>query len=224
MEPALVVAVLWMLFGGTHIGLATRRVRAALVARLGEGGFTALFSAVASVSFAAAIAYYAAHRSEGAPGLALAHVAVFRWTLMALTVTGIDANSGGSLSVPPGRSARRAGSSASPVTRSSWASRSSRWHTPSSRPAWSGRSGSAAWRSSRSPAPATRMRSSLRAAANRTRTIWRRPQRCRSPRSSPGGSASSGASSRSVRSPRVSGSQQRSAPCTSPSSRTAAPG
>ena len=47
MEPALVVAVLWMLFGGTHIGLATRRVRAALVARLGEGGFTALFSAVA---------------------------------------------------------------------------------------------------------------------------------------------------------------------------------
>jgi len=100
MEPALVVAVLWMLFGGTHIGLATRRVRAALVARLGEGGFTALFSAVASVSFAAAIAYYAAHRSEGAPGLALAHVAVFRWTLMALTVTGIVLVSAGSVTYP----------------------------------------------------------------------------------------------------------------------------
>src|SRR5437667_139920 len=129
MEPALVVAVLWMLFGGTHIGLATRRVRAALVARLGKGGFTALFSAVASVSFAAVIAYYAAHRSDGAPGLALAHVAAFRWTLMALTVTGIVLVSAGSV-----------------------------------------------------------------------------------------------ASSRSVRSPRVSGSQQRSALCTSPSSRTAAPG
>ena len=74
MEPALTVAVLWLLFAGTHIGLATRRVRAALVARLGEAGFTALFSVIASASFAAAIAYYAAHRTEGAPGLALANV------------------------------------------------------------------------------------------------------------------------------------------------------
>src|SRR3989442_15832401 len=79
MEPALVVAVLWMLFGGTHIGLATRRVRAALVARLGEGGFTALFSAVASVSFAAAIAYYAAPPPHRAPGLAPAHAGAVPW-------------------------------------------------------------------------------------------------------------------------------------------------
>src|SRR2546426_132095 len=44
MEPALTVGLLWLLFGGLHIGLATRRPRAALVARLGERGFTTLFS------------------------------------------------------------------------------------------------------------------------------------------------------------------------------------
>ena len=54
LEPAVTTALLWLVFAGTHIGLTTRRVRGALVARLGEGGFTALFSVVASVAFAAA--------------------------------------------------------------------------------------------------------------------------------------------------------------------------
>ena len=100
MEPALTVAVLWLLFAGTHIGLATRRLRAALVARLGEAGFTALFSVIASASFAAAIAYYAAHRTEGAPGLALANVPALRGALMAVTVTGIVLLSAGSVTYP----------------------------------------------------------------------------------------------------------------------------
>ncbi len=100
MEPALTVAVLWLLFAGTHIGLATRRVRAALVARLGEAGFTALFSMIASASFAAAIAYYAAHRTEGAPGLALANVPALRGALMTVTVTGIVLLSAGSVTYP----------------------------------------------------------------------------------------------------------------------------
>ena len=43
MEPALGVALLWAVFGGTHIGLATMPLRGRLVARLGEIGFTALF-------------------------------------------------------------------------------------------------------------------------------------------------------------------------------------
>ena len=51
-NPVLAVALLWLVFGGLHIGLTTRRVRAALVARLGEHGFTAFFSVIASVSFA----------------------------------------------------------------------------------------------------------------------------------------------------------------------------
>ena len=96
MEPALTAALLWLVFGATHIGLATRRVRAALVAHLGEYGFAALFSLVASAAFAVAIAYFAAHRNEGAAGLALANVAPLRRALIALSVTGIVLVSAGS--------------------------------------------------------------------------------------------------------------------------------
>jgi len=96
MEPALTAALLWLVFGATHVGLATRRVRAALVAHLGEYGFTALFSLVASAAFAVAITYFAAHRNEGAQGLALAYVAPLRWALLAASVTGILLVSAGS--------------------------------------------------------------------------------------------------------------------------------
>ncbi len=88
-HPALTVALLWLVFGGLHVGLTTRRARAALVTRLGEHGFTALFSVIASVAFAVAIAYYGAHRSDGAPGLALGAVPALRALLMALAVLGI---------------------------------------------------------------------------------------------------------------------------------------
>jgi len=71
MNPALGVGLLWVLFGGTHVGLATWRPRAWLIARLGEWGFTLVFFAAAAVSFTLLASYYAAHRSEGPPGLAV---------------------------------------------------------------------------------------------------------------------------------------------------------
>src|SRR5713101_5034135 len=89
MEPALGVALFWLLFGGTHIGLAAGRIRGPLVARLGEGGFKALFSVVAAASFVVLVRYYAAHRTAGIAGLALGHVAVLRWVLMGVVVTGV---------------------------------------------------------------------------------------------------------------------------------------
>jgi uncharacterized membrane protein len=89
MEPALAVTLLWLLFGGTHIGLATGPVRATLVDRLEERGFTALFSAVAAASFTLLVAYYAGHRFAGAPGLALGTVPALRWVLMAVVVGGV---------------------------------------------------------------------------------------------------------------------------------------
>lgn len=89
MEPAIVVALLWGIFGGTHVLLATRRVRASLVARLGEPGFTAFFSLVAAVAFAALVAYYAAHRFEGVAGPGLAHVPALRLALSAVIVAGL---------------------------------------------------------------------------------------------------------------------------------------
>ncbi len=87
MTPAFVVAILWGLFAGTHIGLAAIRER--LVARIGELGFVALFYAVAAATFAALVTYYAGHRFDGAAGLALGRVLALRWLLMVLAVLGI---------------------------------------------------------------------------------------------------------------------------------------
>ena len=89
MEPALAIALLSLVFGGMHVGLATRRVRAALVARLGEWGFLTLFSVLASVSFAALVHFYAVHRFEGAAGLALGSTGVARALLIAAVVAGL---------------------------------------------------------------------------------------------------------------------------------------
>lgn len=76
MDPALPMACLVLLFVGTHIGLASRSVRASLVGRLGEGGFVALFSLVAAASFSLLVHYFANHRLEGVTGPALGDVSV----------------------------------------------------------------------------------------------------------------------------------------------------
>src|SRR5262245_40048904 len=88
MQPALILAMLWLVFAGAHIGLTTGRVRAALVARLGEWGFLGLFSAVAAISFATMVGFYAAHRLEGAPALALGVTGAPRVLLLAIVVVG----------------------------------------------------------------------------------------------------------------------------------------
>lgn len=89
MDPWIVVASCWLLFVGTHIGLATDRIRAPLVARLGPWGFTHLFSAVAAVSFGLAIHTLAIHQGEGPPGLGLARFAGVRWLGIGLIVSGV---------------------------------------------------------------------------------------------------------------------------------------
>jgi uncharacterized membrane protein len=89
MEPAVGVLLLSLLFAGTHIGLASRRPRTALVARLGEPGFDVVFFLVAAASFTALVRFYALHRFEGAPGLALGAVPAVRWVLVAAVVLGV---------------------------------------------------------------------------------------------------------------------------------------
>jgi uncharacterized membrane protein len=89
MEPVLGMVALVLVFGGTHVGLATRRVREALVSRLGEFGFGGLYTLVAALSFSVLTWFYAAHRFDGPPGLALGAVPAFRWPLMAIVVAGI---------------------------------------------------------------------------------------------------------------------------------------
>lgn len=86
MAPAMIVALLWILSAGSHIGLGVYRER--LVRRLGPIGFTALFYVVAAVSFAALVTSYAAQRFDGLPGIGLDASAV-RWPLMAIAVLGL---------------------------------------------------------------------------------------------------------------------------------------
>ena len=50
MQPALLVLAAWILFGGTHLLLASEPFRGRLVARFGERGFVHVFSAVAAVA------------------------------------------------------------------------------------------------------------------------------------------------------------------------------
>lgn len=62
MSEGWTTALLWLGFGGTHVGLACRPVRRRLVAVFGELGYLVLHSAVAIVTFAALVRYVALHR------------------------------------------------------------------------------------------------------------------------------------------------------------------
>jgi len=88
MTPVDGVLLRWALFAGTHIGLGTTRVRAALVARLGERGFAVLFSVLAALTFTPLVRFYAAHRFEGPPGVAAADVPLLRWPLAQTALAG----------------------------------------------------------------------------------------------------------------------------------------
>ena len=89
MQAAIPVALAWLLFAGTHIGLANVRVRRPLEARLGRAGFTLLFVAVASVTWALAIATYVVFQQQGAAGLALGRFPVALWPLVGAIVLGV---------------------------------------------------------------------------------------------------------------------------------------
>src|SRR5581483_3735177 len=89
MEPALGVTVLWLLFAASHIGLATRPVRTALVGGFGMRGWSIVYQAVAVGVFVALVRFYALHRTDGAPGLGLGRLAVVGWLAIALIVAGV---------------------------------------------------------------------------------------------------------------------------------------
>lgn len=71
MQPALLVLAAWILFGGSHLLLASEPLRGRLVARFGERGFVHVFSAVAAVAFAVLAATAASQHAQGMAGLAL---------------------------------------------------------------------------------------------------------------------------------------------------------
>jgi uncharacterized membrane protein len=64
-SPASQVALLWLAFAGTHLGLASRRVEPRLAARLGRPGYLALYSAIALALFVPLCIVYFSNRHAG---------------------------------------------------------------------------------------------------------------------------------------------------------------
>jgi len=100
MEPAITVALWWLLFGGTHLAFATGRPRAWLVGRLGAKGFELFFSLVAAVTLGLLVHAYAGLRFEGAAGLALATVPGARTVLYGVAFAGMTLALWGVLAFP----------------------------------------------------------------------------------------------------------------------------
>ena len=100
MDPAITIALYWMLFGGTHLAFATGRTRAWLVGRLGDRGFELFFSLVATVTLGLLLHAYAGLRFDGAAGLALAAVPAARAVLYAFAFAGMTLAIAGVLAFP----------------------------------------------------------------------------------------------------------------------------
>jgi uncharacterized membrane protein len=90
MEEGWITAALWLLFGGTHVGLTMRPVRERLVRRLGEGRFVFVYSVVAIITFAALVHYVAEHRIAEPQAPLLVTIPPVRGALIALSVTGFS--------------------------------------------------------------------------------------------------------------------------------------
>jgi len=65
MSPAATVALLWLGFAGTHIGLSSVSVRRALVDRLGERPFQGVYTLVAFAFFVPLVWTFFAHKHAG---------------------------------------------------------------------------------------------------------------------------------------------------------------
>src|SRR5512139_4121635 len=66
MDPALGVALLWLAFTATHVGLSSLRVRPRLVSALGQTGFLGLYSLVAFAIFVPLMRLYFTSKHAGA--------------------------------------------------------------------------------------------------------------------------------------------------------------
>lgn len=90
MQEGFVTALLWLLFGGSHVVLSTQPIRKRLAARLGEAGFIFLYSSVAIVTFAALVHYVALHRLAEPQASLLVTIPPVRGALIALSVFGFS--------------------------------------------------------------------------------------------------------------------------------------
>lgn len=64
MSDTIIILILWLLFGGTHILLCAKPVRSALERKIGEG-FKGLYALISLVTIVALFWYYFTHRHGG---------------------------------------------------------------------------------------------------------------------------------------------------------------
>jgi uncharacterized membrane protein len=88
MQEGLATALLWLLFGGSHVVLSSQPLRKRLVSRFGEAGFIFGYSVVAIVTFAALVHYVALHRLAGPQASLLVTIPPVRGALIGLSVFG----------------------------------------------------------------------------------------------------------------------------------------
>jgi len=77
----IVIALLWLGFAATHIGLSTAGVRPRLVARLGEGPFIGLYSLISFLFFVPLVWVYFAHKHAGPMLWSVTPTTPLRWTI-----------------------------------------------------------------------------------------------------------------------------------------------
>jgi uncharacterized membrane protein len=90
MDEGWVTALLWCLFGGTHVGLTTPPVRQRLASRLGETGFIVAYSVVAIVTFGLLVNYVALHRFDQPHASFWVTIPPVRGALIALSAMGFS--------------------------------------------------------------------------------------------------------------------------------------
>lgn len=102
------ILLLWLAFAASHMGLASERLRPQLAARLGERGFTALYSLLALALFVPLVSVYFGGKHAGPLLWSLAGVPGVRWLMyagmglaFALAVSGLARPSPASLA--PGK-------------------------------------------------------------------------------------------------------------------------
>jgi uncharacterized membrane protein len=79
MKPALIIFAAWLLFGGSHLLLSGSLMRAALVNKFGQRGFTIVFTGVTVITIAALMAAVSVFGHQGRPGLGLKAYPAARW-------------------------------------------------------------------------------------------------------------------------------------------------
>jgi uncharacterized membrane protein len=81
MIEAGILIALWIAFAGTHMGMASIRLRPALTGTLGAQGYLGAYSLVAFATFVPIVWYYFAHKHQGPLLWAIPLGPIARWLL-----------------------------------------------------------------------------------------------------------------------------------------------